>query len=153
MYQSIGSCTKKQIAALLASKQAQIDVKIMNVQRQIGGSNCGLFAIAFATALVNGILPALLNFKQDVMRKHLFTCLEKGVLTPFPLGRKTHRVKHIKSVDVIKVYCMCRMSELPGGMVKCSDCEHWYHVDCVSVPRKALDNTATPWFCSLCQHH
>ena len=56
------SCTKipakKQIAAMLTSEQAQIDVKMMNVQRQEGGSDCGLFAIAFATALVNGIQPA-----------------------------------------------------------------------------------------------
>ena len=81
MYQSVGSFAKKQIAAMLASEQARIDVKMMNVQRQEGGSDCGLFAIAFATALVNGIQPAQLNFHQDAMRRHLYNCLEKGELT------------------------------------------------------------------------
>ena len=156
MYQSVGSFAKTQIAAMLASEQAQIDVKMMNVQRQEGGSDCGLFAIAFAPALVNGIQPAQLNFHQDAMRKHLYNCLEKGELTMFPLGKKTRRVKpikSIKSVDFIELYCTCRMPQLPGEMVECSDCKDWYHVDCVSVPQEALDNTATPWFCSLCQHH
>ena len=86
------------------------------------------------------------------MRKHLFKCLEKGALTMFPLGKKTNRVKQIKSFDFIELYCNC-LPELPGEMVECSDYKHWYHVDCVSVPQEALDNTATPWFCSLCQHH
>ena len=129
-------------------------MKMMNVQRQgaeqaQGGSDCGIFAIAFATALVNGIQPAQLNFHQDAMRKHLYNCLEKGELTMFPLGKKTRRVKPITSVDFIELYCTCRMPQLPGEMVECSDCKDWYHVGCVSVSQKALDNTATPWFCSL----
>ena len=37
MYQSIGTFTKSQIAAILASQQQQVVVKMMNVQRQTGG--------------------------------------------------------------------------------------------------------------------
>ena len=33
VYDSMGSFAKKQIAAMLTSEQAQIDVKMMNVQR------------------------------------------------------------------------------------------------------------------------
>ena len=78
---------------------------MMDVQKQAGGSNCGLFAIAFATTLINGKQPGsivVLNvcwlcmhawvsrstvivysihignnlFKQEEMRRHLIECLE-----------------------------------------------------------------------------
>ena len=54
---SIGLHVKNQIAAILSSKAEKITVKMMNVQMQSGGCYCGLFAIAYATALANGIPP------------------------------------------------------------------------------------------------
>ena len=144
MYQSIGTFTKKQIAAILASQQQQVVVKMMNVQRQTGGANdCGLCAIAFATAIVNGIQPTELTFKQDSMRKHLHECPNKGELTMFPSVRRSRR-SHVKSFDFIQSYCTCRMPELPREIVECSDCEQWYHVDCVSVPKVALEDSNIP---------
>ena len=150
MYQSIGTFTKKQIAAILASQQQQVVVKMMNVQRQTGGYDCGLFAIAFATAIVNGIHPTELTFKQDSMRKHLYECLNKGELTMFPLVRRSRR-SHVKSFVFIQLYCTCRMPELRGEMLECSGCKQWYHVDCVSVPKVALEDSKIPWFCPQCQ--
>ena len=46
---------KAQIASLLATKQPTIRVKFMDVQIQSGMSDCGLFAIAYATALSLGL--------------------------------------------------------------------------------------------------
>ena len=54
MYASINTNVKRQIAAIMARPEEKMTVKIMDVQKQAGGSDCGLFAIAFATALVNG---------------------------------------------------------------------------------------------------
>ena len=51
MYPSVGSYTKKQIASILCTEQSKINVHTMDVQMQVGGSDCGLFAIAFATAI------------------------------------------------------------------------------------------------------
>ena len=48
----------------------------VRVQQQFGGPDCGLFAIAFAMALVNGQDPAALTFDQGVARKHLRLCLQ-----------------------------------------------------------------------------
>lgn len=45
------------------------------VQHQIGGSDCGLFAIAFAVALCFGLNPAKLIFNQEKMREHFVQCL------------------------------------------------------------------------------
>ena len=77
MYPSVGSHSKKQIAALLCSKEKELRLLMMDVQMQSGGYDCGLFAIAFATALANGIPPGRCTFKQELMRKHLYTCLGK----------------------------------------------------------------------------
>jgi len=45
---------KHQIAALLATRSKTIKLSFVDVQKQSGGYDCGLFALAFAT-LVNGI--------------------------------------------------------------------------------------------------
>ena len=83
MYPSVGSYTKKQIAAIVCSKENTITLNIMvsNVQLQAGGSDCGVFAIAFATALANNINPYECCFKQDAMWDHLPRCLESGKLS------------------------------------------------------------------------
>ncbi len=47
------------------------------VQEQIGGLDCGLFAIAFAVVLINGQDPAALTFDQGAARKHLQLCLQR----------------------------------------------------------------------------
>ena len=137
------------MAALLACKEKVINVSQMNVQCQDGGSDCGLFAIASATALVNVIQPAHCMFDQGAMRQHLLTSLEEGRIFMFPLKKKTGSV--VKSRYRIKLYCECRMPELKP-MIECSGCKEWFHVDrCVSVPRKALTQPDYKWFCSACK--
>ena len=59
---------KRQIAALLATKHSVITLKHMDVQIQSGTYDCGLFAIAFAMALVHGEHPGKFLFNQDSMR-------------------------------------------------------------------------------------
>ena len=57
-----------------------------------GGAGCGLFAIAFVTALALGHAPEAFHFKQDSMRPHLWECFEThGVITMFPYDIKTRR--------------------------------------------------------------
>ena len=40
---------KDQVASLLFTEWSTIKIKFMNVQIQYGSSDCGLFAVAFAT--------------------------------------------------------------------------------------------------------
>ena len=49
---------------------------------QYGSADCGLFAIAFATAIALGISPEYIHFQQGEMRQHLLTCLSNGMF-PF----------------------------------------------------------------------
>ena len=78
MYNSLGSHTQNQIAALLHTDRSSISIEMMNVQVQAGGSDCGPFAIAFATALAFGKNPEDYYFDQDALRPHLIKCFESG---------------------------------------------------------------------------
>lgn len=53
-YLSVSTGVKQQIAAILCSSTENLTLKFVDVQVQTGGYDCGLFAIAFATALVHG---------------------------------------------------------------------------------------------------
>ena len=50
---------KRQIAAIMHRPEEKIIVNVMDVEKQAGGCDCGLFAIAFATALANGKQPGI----------------------------------------------------------------------------------------------
>ena len=60
------------------------DMTIVPVQQQNNGSDCGVFAAAFATCLVNYIPPETVQFDFPKMRQHLFDCLKTGVMQLFP---------------------------------------------------------------------
>ena len=57
-------------------------VKIPSLQH--GSTNCGIFAIAYATELTYGTNPATVIFDQAQMRPHLINCLQNRNLIPFP---------------------------------------------------------------------
>ena len=46
--------------------------------------DCGLFAVANATALCIGDDPTSLVYNQDEMRDHLLSCLETETMAVFP---------------------------------------------------------------------
>ena len=56
----------------------------MPVQQQPNGSDCGVFAIAFATSLIYTLTPHVPQFHVSQMRPHLSACLKASVITPFP---------------------------------------------------------------------
>ena len=155
VYDSVYSCCptlcKAQIAALLSTKQPAIHLKYMDVQMQAGGYDCGLFAIAFATAIVFGKQPGLFCFDQPKMREHYRKCLEQGHITMFPLKRMRRRAK-IKATELISVYCTCRMPEFAETKwIECSGCKQWFHPDmCIKVEPKYF-NPKCNWFCPLCK--
>lgn len=69
---------------MLPSAQDAVTFFYVKVQKQIGGSDCGLFALAFATDLCFGLDPHNQKYKHNEMRQHFIRCLESGKMTPFP---------------------------------------------------------------------
>ena len=151
MYPTVSTHAKRQIASLLVTSQKEIKLRHMDVQMQSGGYDCGLFAIAFATALADGEQPGRCLFDQNKMRQHLLKCLQEAAMTPFPLKKNRRNGCRVKSWDTIEVHCICRMPEVNGvDMIECSNCKTWYHIPlCISVPRDATQSKKE-WFCNTC---
>ena len=105
-YSSASRDLKMQIASLLHTDHSVITLLYQDVQKQHGGSDCGLFAIAYATALVHGFQPEECYFSQATMRSHLLRCFEEKKMLMFPLLRK-RRKRHQVKTDYIKVFCFC----------------------------------------------
>lgn len=74
---SLRSMTKLQLASLVMTSQKEVKCFVHNVQQQKGGVDCGLFAIANATALCFGKDPSGLCYEQHQMREHLLKCMAK----------------------------------------------------------------------------
>ncbi len=64
----------------------------MKIPQQVGSADCGLFAIAVATALASVSDPTQIIFHQSEMRQHLADCLEKNNIVPFPVKTKKEQV-------------------------------------------------------------
>ena len=58
--------------------------ELVQVNRQTGGLDCGVFAVAISTALAFQQNPAMIKFDQPAMRPHLVACFEKRQFSPFP---------------------------------------------------------------------
>ena len=68
-------------------------VLVVPIQQQNNGSDCRVFAAAFATSLVLGVLPHLVNFNVPKMRNHLCSFLKVWEMEMFP---SQHVIKHLK---------------------------------------------------------
>ncbi len=122
---------------------------------QVGNCDCGLFAIAFATAVAYGKDPSQCNFDQAKMREHLYKCFSGRKLLPFPENIAILIKNNIQSsTDDIAVHCYCRMPELKDvPMIECSSCFKWFHVACChdSITDEQLKELDTMWCCQVCQ--
>ena len=67
MYTSVDKGTQTVIQNLFALS-VHSEIKTVPMQKQRGGDDCGLYAIATATVLPFGVDPAVLTFQQDAMR-------------------------------------------------------------------------------------
>ena len=141
--------TKEQIAAILHSQDLEICLHFEDVQVQRGSSDCGLFALAFATSLCHGEDPGQLNYVQHELREHLLVCLQNRTITPFP--RRIRKRKKIKarSQVVLQLHCYCRLPE-SGKMIQCDRCHIWFHTTCINSTPKTFKKNIE-WFCSRCK--
>ena len=130
---------------MLFSSAERLFVDVMNIQQQKGGSDCGLFAIANATALCHCIV-----WKQSEMRKNLHYCITQGQLDLFPRDIIVHAKEgRTKLQHNIPLYCHCRQPDTNKAMIQCGTCKKWYHPECenkVNIPV----NNITEMVCSRC---
>jgi hypothetical protein len=78
-YQSLSDDTEEILLQLFRPSRFNLfmlEIEIMKTPKQIGTTDCGLYAIAMATALANGLDPCELIFREEEMRPHLVDCLQ-----------------------------------------------------------------------------
>ena len=148
----LSSANKKLVADILRTDSDFITLEYVHVQYQIGASDCGAFAIAFATSICFSEDPHLVMYEQCSLRSHLRNCLEKGKMEKFP-KRKHIRLTTTDTVVKTKlaVYCICRLPNDGKPMIKCSKCKKWHHSQCVNLNLTDLDELkSSQWNCYMC---
>ena len=156
---------KKQIASIVQTKHNQIELKLEKTQQQQNATDCGIFAIAFATDLCHGIDPVRCNYSDgNELRHHFLKCLQEGIISPFPKQSIAKRKPLLKRMNI---YCKCRLpyilehkkkKEISGmvddiKMIYCDCCQHWFHLTCVNVKGEFAsikDTKNTEWICDEC---
>ena len=147
MQQKPSKETLNAIARFLRSDATEIKVCVRPVQVQDNGTDCGIFAIAFASSLLHGQDPCKINYLEP--RKHLYQCLDTSNMTEFPhTDLDADRSDLSIYEENINLGCYCRgvLEGLPT--VKCDLCTFECHKVCAMVTR----NTHS-WHCNICRKY
>ena len=72
---SLGHTTRQHICSFLKSKATKLHFDIINVDKQVNGSDCGVYALAFATELAHGSDPSNFIWDTSKMRSHIVSCI------------------------------------------------------------------------------
>ena len=145
MHMTPTSDSQRIIADLMQFEGPEISVHLCKVHKQVGTNDCGLFAVAYATAVCHGLDPTTLQFDQQKMREHMFSCIENNCASPFPISKEQPRRRAILKTINFEVHCVCHLPYDGAKMIKCSKCSRWYHMKCLK-----LKETKGTWFCSNC---
>ena len=134
--------TIRSICSYVHTSSEKIQLNVMNVDRQPDPHSCGLYSIAFATALADNHNPSHLTFKD--LRQHFSCCLQNNSLSSVPANDSFRNPVILKHVDV-RVYCDCHMPDDHKLMLKCDNCNAWYHAQCMGVSMKPRKSDT--WIC------
>ena len=149
---------RKQLAVILKCQSSSFVVRHVEVQRQTGCADCGLFSIAFAYSLCCGLDPHAMHFKQLQMRPHYECCIDAEKITMFPTSlrnrRQAAKARCLYSKKVC-VFCKCRLpwdrdDIVKGPMIQCHRCKEWYHKKCCRIDIN-LYNKGTKYICLKCK--
>ena len=137
------------VATMVHSQLPTLNLKFLDVQHQRGSSDCGLYAIALATALCEGKDPCTQLFYQDCMRSHLIECLEMDKMTLFLAKEKSVSFgKRVMTTQQVKLFCHCHQPSC-GRMIRCPKCSEWFHRQCEPISQRHWKKPST-WSCSKC---
>jgi len=132
-YTHIADNTLQVIAHLVKSNEQSIDIKLMNISKQCGSVDCGLYAIATVTCLALATDPTTIVFRQNEMRSHLITILETQKILMFPIQKRRKPINSISKVVQCNLFCVCRLPNEDEDMACCDKCEEWYHYKCLGI--------------------
>ena len=135
MFSYSSPCLRAQVACLLHTTKPSFTLAFVDLHKQDGYNDCGVFAVAFAATLCFDQQPGKFIFHQNQMRQHLLACLERSCFTMFPVKSERRDGMKIRNLEHVNVYCLCRMTDIPNQskMISCSNCSEWFHASsCVT---------------------
>ena len=74
----------RQLYARMINESGNLIVNIVPCQQQLNGSDCGVFASAFAFELALGAHSLDIQYDSGAMRQHLLKCLTSSEVHAFP---------------------------------------------------------------------
>lgn len=155
-YSFNSSTLKEQVATVLKTEEKSFQLHHVDVQRQSGGADCALFAIAFIVTLALGEDPHITSYKQDQLRCHFVSCVDEKHFTRFPAPdrpRRLGRHRLLKKQEV-PVFCKCRLpwnrNSTRGPLVECQSCKEWFHQECMGIEQSFIDNPKLKYNCKFC---
>jgi len=163
------------IASLLKSNLSHIIVEEHVCQSQQNGFDCGVYAIAFATALLLNVNPSNCVFEDHKIRNHLRTCLLNQQLSMFPTKividkNNCTRNRHFNPKPLVThklpIHCtdLCRRTEFfkigsssaenaseGENTALCDKCNIWFHKECDTIPKKIFTQKNVQFICRQCK--
>lgn len=139
-----------ELARMLHTSHSEMQINWQDCCKQTGHSDCGLYALAFATAICHGDNPSNIIFSQKMLRGHLAECIRKGKITMFPTSgyRVPNQPKCILRVPLV---CHCRMPSDSGlELAYCTGCKKWIHSICDDGPSPAQKTHKVKFLCKKC---
>ena len=163
VYDSMGGNLSKDtvhvIARMVKYEDKELMVKLIPLQHETNGNDCGLFALAFASDFAEGIDPSEPYYDKKALRNHLLQCFRNNKINQFLQEDMSVKSKPSKIVcKVYEVFCICKdvffeedvEKEPENFMAECSKCEEWYHRKCEVISKEVFVKPNAPWECSFC---
>ena len=139
-----------------STDKSELVVRTRKVQKQTNSVDSGLFALAFATSLLNGINPEEETYSVADLRPLLVDCLQFGKMTKFPIVTRTVFPRVRSTTLKLDLYCHCRMPWRQADtrrtgkrMAECEKCGKWFHQECEDIPELVFKHGAF-WTCKSC---
>ena len=89
MYDSLYKTLSKETVYLIASMvhilSSDLNIVMMDVEKQSNGSDCVVLAIAYVFDICRVVDPCTVRFDHSKIRLHLATCLENCQVSRFPI--------------------------------------------------------------------
>ena len=144
---------------MVGTNQKSFNVEIIPSSKQTNSYDCGVYAVANATAITCGLDPSKIEFTPNLLRPHFINCLIAQKLTLFPYTEIVHQKDPL--VFNVQVDCICRRplrfklcNNINAGerAIECMLCKEKYHRAC--IPKNDFNNYLESnghWTCKLCK--
>ena len=132
-----------------AKRDKSFTMLVEEIQQQVGGDDCGLFAIAFAVMLCFNEDPCKATYDQNIMRRDLVASFEATDIEKYKTSVAT--LDNCKQPKVLyewtcQVHCSCRRPDDGKEMGECIKCKVWFHKECVKT------DFTDKWMCRECAY-